>query len=167
MRFSGVALCALILTGRVSTAVPALHPSPSSYAVFADSAPQENVASISGTVTTGSGEALVGANVSIKNASGVSQTARTDSKGKYWIGGLAGGTYTISVTAAGFKNFEVASVSLAEGDSIPLNVLMESGPAGQAISPMNPRQAPALPHKLLRPTSPPKRHRRKMPPLNG
>jgi hypothetical protein len=136
-RFSGFAFCLLILMGRVAPASPGLHPYDNalSKAMMADSAPQGDVASISGTVTDASGKALAGANVSIKSTSGFSQGARTDSKGKYWIGGLAAGTYTISVTATGCKNFEVTGIALAEGDSIPLDVLMEPGPAGQAANP--------------------------------
>jgi protocatechuate 3,4-dioxygenase beta subunit len=91
-----------------------------------DGAP-DSIASVSGTVADGSSKPLAGVTVTIKNAAGVSQSARTDSKGKYWIGSLAAGTYTITVRAKGFKNFEVAGIPLAAGDSVPLDVLMEAG----------------------------------------
>jgi hypothetical protein len=93
---------------------------------------QEGIASVSGTVADGSSKPIAGATVSIKNAAGVSQTARTDSKGKYWIGSLAAGTYTISATAKGFKKFEVAGIPIAAGDSVPLDVLMEAGVSEEA-----------------------------------
>jgi protocatechuate 3,4-dioxygenase beta subunit len=80
-----------------------------------------------GAPADGSSKPLAGVTVTIKNAAGVSQSARTDSKGKYWIGSLAAGTYTITVRAKGFKNFEVAGIPLAAGDSVPLDVLMEAG----------------------------------------
>ena len=92
-----------------------------------DGAP-DSIASVSGTVADGSSKPLAGVTVTIKNAAGVSQSARTGSaKGKYWIGSLAAGTYTITVRAKGFKNFEVAGIPLAAGDSVPLDVLMEAG----------------------------------------
>jgi hypothetical protein len=91
-----------------------------------DGAP-DSIASVSGTVADGSSKPLAGATVTIKNAAGVSQSARTDSKGKYWIGSLGAGTYTITVRAKGFKNFDVSGIPLAAGDSVPLDVLMEAG----------------------------------------
>ena len=87
----------------------------------------DNIASVSGTVADGSSKPVPGATVTVKSAAGVKQSARTDSKGKFWIGGLAAGTYTISVRVKGFKNFEVADIPLAAGDSVPLDVLMEPG----------------------------------------
>src|SRR5580692_8052779 len=63
----------------------------------------DNIASVSGTVADGSSKPVPGATVTVKSAAGVKQSARTDSKGKFWIGGLAA------------------------GDSVPLDVLMEPG----------------------------------------
>jgi protocatechuate 3,4-dioxygenase beta subunit len=99
---------------------------------------QESIASVSGTVTDKSSKPIAGASVSIKNAAGISQTAKSDSKGKYWIGSLAAGTYTISVVAKGFKNFEVAGIPLAAGDSVPLDVPMERGASEAAAAEQTP-----------------------------
>ena len=78
------------------------------HGVFA-AMPQDAIASVSGTVADGSSKPLPAAAVTVKNAAGVTQTARTDSKGKYWIGGLGADTYTITVRAKGYKNFEMAA----------------------------------------------------------
>jgi protocatechuate 3,4-dioxygenase beta subunit len=134
VRFTTVILCLLICVGIVEGAGPPLHPvrrSGIGPVVFA-AMPQDDIASVSGTVADGSNKPLAGAIVSIRNAAGVTQTARTDSKGKYWIGSLAAGSYTISVSAKGFKKFEVADVPLAAGDSVPLDVLMEAGVSEEA-----------------------------------
>ena len=60
-------------------------------AALAAAMPQEDIASVSGTVADGSSKPLAGATVLIKDAAGATRSARTDSKGKYWIGGLAAG----------------------------------------------------------------------------
>ena len=136
--FCLVICVAVIFTGALGVAVPALQGGIRSVGseggfrwegngALAAAMPQEGIASMSGTVADGSSKPLAGATVAVKNAAGVSQRARTDSKGKYWIGGLDAGTYTISVRAKGFKNFEVADIPLAAGDSVPLDVLMEAG----------------------------------------
>jgi len=90
--------------------------------------PQDSIASVSGSVADGSSKPISGATVTVKEAGGATQSARTDSKGKFWIGGLAAGTYTITVRAKGYKNFELAGIALAAGDSMSgADVLMEAG----------------------------------------
>ena len=109
--------------------------------------PQEKTgATVSGKVADGSGKGLPGAAVSVKDSSGVSLTAATDAKGKYKITGIPAGTYTISVTANGFKNFEAAGIPLKTGDAVPLDVLLEAGsnaPASTETASTEPGAAPA------------------------
>ncbi|HKM49303.1 MAG TPA: carboxypeptidase-like regulatory domain-containing protein, partial [Terriglobales bacterium] len=128
-----------------AVAIPAqaAHRNLESYAALAAAVPQQGTATVSGTVADGSSKPLVDATVLIKDAAGVAQTGRTDSKGKYRISGLAPGTYTISVTAKGFKVFEVAGIPLAAGDSVPLDVLMEVGAPGEAATSNEPAGAAA------------------------
>jgi len=129
VRFTKIILCLLISASTLGAAAPAAHSvrGRGIDAIAAAAKPQDNFASVSGTVADASSKPIAGAIVSIKNAGGTAQTARTDSKGKYWIGSLAPGTYTISVTGKGFKKFEVADIPLAANDSVPLDVLMEAG----------------------------------------
>lgn len=171
VKFPWVSLCCLILVGNV-TAAPVLH-APNGhlagYTAVAVAMPQDNaasgaasdIASVSGTVGDASGKPLSGATVSVKNASGVSRAAITDSKGKFWIGGLAAGTYTITATARGFKNFEVSGISVAAGDTVPLDVLLEPGesppaPPAQAAAPAEtPQTQTGLPSLTVTPVIPP------------
>ncbi len=146
MRFLSRDFCLLILIGSMAVAampVQAANRNLESHAALAAAIPQQSTASVSGTVADGSSKPLVDATVSIKDATGVTQNARTDSKGKYRIGSLAPGTYTISVTAKGFKVFEVAGIPLAAGDSVPLDVLMEVGAPGEAATSNEPAGAAA------------------------
>ena len=146
MRFLSRDFCLVILIGGMAAvAIPAqaAHRNLESYAALAAAVPQQGTATVSGTVADGSSKPLVDATVLIKDAAGVAQTGRTDSKGKYRISGLAPGTYTISVTAKGFKVFEVAGIPLAAGDSVPLDVLMEVGAPGEAATSNEPAGAAA------------------------
>ena len=116
---------------------------------------QASGATISGTVADASSKPLAGATVVVTDAAGASQNATSDEKGKYKISGLAAGTYSIKVTAKGYKNFDVAGIPLNATDSVPLDVLLEEGPpAAEAVAPASaaPAQgasAPANPLDIL------------------
>ncbi|HWY57560.1 MAG TPA: carboxypeptidase regulatory-like domain-containing protein [Terriglobales bacterium] len=129
MRFPRSIFClfTVIIGMAAAPALRAADGTPGLDAAVAASMADDNVASVSGTVTDRSGKALAGATVLITNASGFRQTVISDKQGKYWVGGLAGGTYKISVIANGFKDFEVADVALVTGDVVPLDVVMEPG----------------------------------------
>ena len=91
-------------------------------------AQQASGATISGTVADASNAPLAGATVTAKDASGTTQTATSDAKGKYKISGLPAGTYAIAVTAKGYKDFSVADIPLNASDNLPMDVLLEAGP---------------------------------------
>jgi len=157
----GFGLLILIDIAAAAPVPPAANLNFASHAAVAAAMPQDldNVASVSGTVADGSGKPIAGATVSIKNAAGVSQTAKTDTKGKFWIGGLAAGAYTITAVAKGFKNFEVAGIALAANDAVPLDVLLEPGESAAApAQEATPAQAPQsqnLPWLEVTPMIPP------------
>jgi hypothetical protein len=85
--------------------------------------------SVGGMVTDQTGAVLVGATVKISNASGVVQTAVSDDRGNYSVKGLRPGSYTITVTQPGFKDFVADHVGLAAGVELPLDATLE--PAGE------------------------------------
>lgn len=112
--------------------------------------PQEKTgATVSGKVADGSGKALAGATVSIKNDAIEALTSTTDGKGKYKVASIPAGTYTISVEAKGFKVFEAAGIPLKAGDTVPLDVLLEAGSpdtdasAAQVVAEQTASPAPA------------------------
>jgi protocatechuate 3,4-dioxygenase beta subunit len=103
------------------------------------SLPQDQgAATVSGKVADASGKGMAGATVSVKDDSGQNLHATTDAKGRYKIAGIPAGTYTISVTAKGFKNFEAAGIPLKAGDAVPLDVLLEAGSNEAAAAPAEP-----------------------------
>src|SRR6202142_2515986 len=76
---------------------------------------QQTTSSIAGTVVDTSGAVVVGAQVTITNTKGVSQTAVSDDTGGYKVTGLPAGTYSISFSAPGFKVFQAPPFVLAAG----------------------------------------------------
>ncbi len=85
---------------------------------------------IGGAVTDQTGAVVVGATVKVSNGSGVVQTVTSDEKGNYAIRNLPAGSYNITITMKGFKSFEADGVTLAAGQSLPLDATME--PAAEA-----------------------------------
>jgi hypothetical protein len=81
--------------------------------------------SIGGAVNDQTGAVVVGATVKVTGAAGVSQTTVTDAKGLYSFKGLPAGSYSITVTAKGFKAFQADHIGLAAGADVPLDAGLE------------------------------------------
>jgi hypothetical protein len=88
--------------------------------------------SISGTVTDQTGAVLPGSTVTLHDAAGAAQTATTNERGEYSFPHLPVGTYSITVSASKFKDFKADGISLAAGQSIPMDAVLE--PAGETTS---------------------------------
>lgn len=125
-----------------SSGVPAAPASGAAAAVVAPAAPVVPAAppssqapsaggraSVSGLVSDQTGAVLVGATVKISNAGGTVQTGVADDKGAYAFKDLPAGSYTITVTAPGFKDFVADHVMLSAGIPLPLDAQLE--PAGE------------------------------------
>ncbi len=80
---------------------------------------------IGGSVNDQTGAVVPGATVKLTSATGASQTAVTDDKGTYSFKGLPAGSYSVSVTAKGFKPFQAEHISLAAGMDLPLDAGLE------------------------------------------
>lgn len=89
----------------------------SSYLIFAAClvTAQQTTTTLSGTVSTSSGQSVANAKVLAKNTStGDSTEVHSDASGKYRIPNLASGNYEVSVQVAGFVT-KISSVSLTAG----------------------------------------------------
>src|SRR5437879_3485761 len=75
-----------------------------------------------GTVTDPSGAAVVDATVIAVTPDGQSKTATTSRSGTYEINGLAPGTYTLTVSAAGFSSYAKEAVAVVAGESQQANI---------------------------------------------
>ncbi len=76
---------------------------------------QQGRSSLRGTVTDELGAVVIGATVTITDASAQQKTAVTSDGGAYLFNGLAPGKYTLRVTAKGFANSDAAEVEIVTG----------------------------------------------------
>jgi hypothetical protein len=90
--------------------------------------------SISGLVTDQTGAVIVGAQVKLSTATGATHTAVSDAKGNYIFRSLPAGSYSIAVTAKGFKDFQADHIGLTEGGEIPLDASLEPAATGETIN---------------------------------
>jgi iron complex outermembrane receptor protein len=90
---------ALVSAGFVSALICAVGMMP----LRAQNTGTRNTGTLTGTVLDQATRAMSGATITAKSESGsVSGTATSDNEGKFSIGGLAAGNYTVETTAAGF-----------------------------------------------------------------
>src|SRR5258707_12291275 len=75
--------------------------------------PQTGTTSLRGTVTDKSGGSIIGARVTLKNASlGSERTAMTGNTGQYEFLGMQPGTYELTVQMANFQRYVQANLQL-------------------------------------------------------
>jgi hypothetical protein len=96
---------------------------------------QEFRATITGRVTDASGAVISGAKVDATNQA-TNQVASTvsDTAGVYTIPLLQPGTYTVSASANGFKNYVRANIALNTGDRTGIDIQMEVGEVQQTVT---------------------------------
>ncbi len=92
--------------------------------------------SISGTVTDSSGAAIQGAIVKLTNTDrgAVQATQKTNSAGYYTAGSLALGSYSITVSAPGFKTETVTGLALHVNDALTVNRSLVPGAVSEVIT---------------------------------
>ena len=83
---------------------------------------QGSNATLRGQVTDEFGGAIVGANVMLIDQAGVEKSATTNDEGVYTFGGLEPGSYVVRAQASGFALYENASVEVAAGRRISLDI---------------------------------------------
>jgi len=89
---------------------------------------------ITGIVTDQTGAVVPKASVTILNqATGAKRNMQTNSAGVYSFASLIPGTYTLQVTAAGFKNYENRDVTLTVDQVLGIDVKLEVGASTQTV----------------------------------
>ena len=89
---------------------------------------------IAGIVTDEKGAALPGAAVTATNkATGEARSAVSDDSGAYIVPLLPPGTYTVTVTASGFKKFITEDVKIAITETSTLNATLEVGAITETV----------------------------------
>jgi hypothetical protein len=101
-----------------------------SFAAFA----QQTTGTLRGQVADEFGGLIVGATVTVTDASGVAKTATSDAGGNYVVAGLAPGTYLVNVGAAGFADFTDEAVEVGAGSRKQLDVKLSVTIEKQEVS---------------------------------
>ncbi len=90
--------------------------------------------SLRGTVTDPSGRTVIGAKVVLANSeSKTERTALTTEQGQYQFLFVPPGTYSLSVTAAGFRPYQVAGVELLVNTPATINAELKVGAATETV----------------------------------
>jgi len=90
--------------------------------------------SLRGTVTDPSGRTVVGAKVVLANSeSKTERTATTTEQGQYQFLFVPPGTYSLSVTATGFRPYQVSGVQLLVNTPATLNAELKVGAATETV----------------------------------
>src|SRR5574340_394214 len=96
---------------------------------------QENRASIAGQVIDPTGAAVPAARIKVTSVErGISQETNTTDAGRYQVGFLDPGTYTVTVEAAGFKTFVQEDVRLITAQKLGLDVSLEVGSRAESVT---------------------------------
>lgn len=95
---------------------------------------QSGSGAVRGLVTDPSGATVPGATVSVKGAKGVVKVATTREDGKYIIGGLPPGNYTVRVSAKGFRGYEKTDLAIADAQLQTLDIPLEVGMEKQEVT---------------------------------
>src|SRR5438552_600687 len=95
---------------------------------------QENRASLSGQVTDATGASVPNAAVRAVNLEqGAAADTLTNDTGRYQIGFLEPGTYTVTIESAGFKKYIREQVLLVTGQKMGLDVQLEVGAQAESV----------------------------------
>jgi hypothetical protein len=103
--------------------------------LLASSAWGQATTSVRGSVTDPGGNAIVGANVVLANSeSKTERTATTGGQGEYQFLFVPPGTYTLTVKAAGFHNYEQKGLTLLVNTPATANVQLKIGAAAEVVT---------------------------------
>ncbi|MGI8467894.1 MAG: carboxypeptidase regulatory-like domain-containing protein [Pyrinomonadaceae bacterium] len=95
---------------------------------------QSTTGKIVGTVSAADGAVPGAAIVGTDNQTGKERTATATDDGTFEVPQLEFGTYTVKVTATGFKSFTATNVKIDAGREYPLKVLLEVGQVSETVT---------------------------------
>ncbi len=104
--------------------------------VPANTPAQVATATLSGTVFDASGAVVPAAKVVVKNAAtGATREMNTSNAGYFSFPSLQPGSYDVTITMQGFKNWELKGIRLSEAESRTLsNIQLQVGAASETVT---------------------------------
>jgi outer membrane receptor protein involved in Fe transport len=91
--------------------------------------------SLSGTVLDTNGAAIAGAEISAKNeGTGLTRTVTTDNQGIYVINELPVGTYSVTISHAGFGTQTLTGISVGVAANPPVNATLKPGTVEEKVT---------------------------------
>jgi hypothetical protein len=93
--------------------------------------------SISGRVVDSGGGAIPGATVVVKNDAGAAFENVSNAEGVFSVPAVRAGTYTVTVTLAGFKTVIISGVHVLPGKELSLKPVLEVGQMAETITVMS------------------------------
>ena len=115
---------------------------------------QRDLGTITGTITDQQGAAVPNAKVTITNdATGVASDTVTTNAGDFSRPALNPGTYTLTVSAAGFENAQQKGIIVNPGEPVAANITLRVGNASQTVevtasAPLLQTESPAIGENL-------------------
>ncbi|MGH2506684.1 MAG: TonB-dependent receptor domain-containing protein, partial [Ktedonobacteraceae bacterium] len=98
------------------------------------SAQQVNSSAITGTVTDPSGAVVPNATVVVTNeATKVSRSVQTNNVGLYLVPYIVAGSYSVSVTASGFKTYRESSITVKTGTTVRNDAMLSTGSVNTSV----------------------------------
>jgi hypothetical protein len=111
----------------------------SSLSVFAQNA----TGSIGGTVTDASGAIIPGAKIVLKNeGNGTLRSSVTDGAGFFNFVAVYPGSYTVTITAAGFNSWEENGLPLSQGANLSANAVLKVGTSTTQVEVISAAEVP-------------------------
>jgi carboxypeptidase family protein len=96
---------------------------------------QQLTGTLSGTTMDSTGAVVANAKVTMKNeASGDTRTTVSNGSGYFTITAVQPGTYTVTISAAGFKNWSQSGIVFAQGDTRTLSqIALQVGAVNETV----------------------------------
>ena len=129
MRYLKVCLCVLAFALNLAAFAWAQVPAGKT---IPKSAP--GMGTVAGTVSDQTGAVLAGATVTLSNATGFIRTITTNDLGEYTFADIPPGSYNITVSAHGFKDFRTDALVVNAGENPPLDAGLEPAAATTEVN---------------------------------
>ena len=105
------------------------------FLLFSAAALAQDTATLTGTIRDNTGAVIPNAAVTLKNtATGIVRELKTNSAGEYVIAAMPPGQYNLTVSVAGFRNYQADGVILRVAQNARIDVTMQVGNTSEQVT---------------------------------